>query len=90
MEALKTESVSDYELDKVNNKYESGVVFGEINAMNKAMNLGYYEMLGDLELINREVEIHNSVTKEEIRDAAQKIFRREKCSTLMYLKNNGN
>lgn len=85
---LKNSDVSDYELEKVCNKYEAEVLFGELNVMNKAMNLGYYEMLGDAALANGEVERHNSVTKSEIRRCADKLLRREKSSTLLYLSEN--
>lgn len=66
---LQTEPVGKYELDKVKNKFESGVIFGELNVMNKAMNLGFYTLLGDLSLINRELNIYRSVTAEQIIDA---------------------
>ena len=46
--------------------------------MNKAMNLGFYEMLGDLPLINREVEIYRSVTAETAADFCRRTFRPEK------------
>jgi predicted Zn-dependent peptidase len=84
LEALKTEEVGGYELEKIQNKFEAGVIFGEINVMDKAMNLGFYEMLGDLSLINREVEIHRSVSAAEIRALARSLFVPEKSSTLIY------
>ncbi len=84
LEGLKETPAGDYEMEKVMNKFESGVVFGEINVMNKAMNLGYYEMLGDADLINREVLEHRSVTPEEILSEARRVFRPENCSTLIY------
>ena len=52
--------------------------------MNKAMNLGYYEMIGDLGLINREVDIYRSLAREEVADFSQRIFRTENSSTLIY------
>ena len=84
LEYLKTGEIADYELEKMQNKFESGVIFGEINVMNKAMNLGFYEMLGDIELINREVDIHRSVTKDQIRKEAESLFVPERSSTLIY------
>ena len=84
LELLKTGEISDYELEKMQNKFESGVIFGEINVMNKAMNLGFYEMLGDVGLINREVDIHRSVTKEDVQAEAKSLFVPEKSSTLIY------
>ena len=82
--ALKHLDISNYELEKVKNKFEANTLFGEINVMNKAMNLGYYAMLGDLSLINREVEIYRSLDASDIHDFAQRIFTPENSSTLIY------
>ena len=84
MADLQRNNISDYELEKVKNKFEANTLFGELNVMNKAMNLGYYEMIGDLSLINREVEIYRSLTSGDISDFASRIFRKENSSTLIY------
>lgn len=84
IEDLKRGNISDYELEKVKNKFEANTLFGEINVMNKAMNLGYYSMIGDMSLINREVEIYRSLSKEEVADFSQRIFTAENSSTLIY------
>lgn len=83
-EELQRGNISDYELEKVKNKFEANTLFGEMNVMNKAMNLGYYEMTGDLALINREVEIYRSLQRKNIADFAKRIFRAENSSTLIY------
>ena len=41
-------------------------------------------MLGDLELINREVDRYRAVTDEEIRSFSSRTFRPENSSTLIY------
>ena len=84
IDKLKGGEISDYELEKVKNKFEANTLFGELNVMNKAMNLGYYEMIGDLGLINREVDIYRSLAREEVADFSQRIFRTENSSTLIY------
>ena len=84
LERLKTEPVGDYELEKVNNKFESGVIFGELNVMNRARNMGFYEMLGDIDMMNREVELHASVGKDDIMAASRKLFVPGNSSTLIY------
>ena len=81
---LQSIEVKEYELEKVKNKFEANVIFGELNVMNKAMNLGFYTMLNDLPLINREVEIYRSITKEQIISQAKELFRKESSSTLIY------
>lgn len=84
IEALQTAPAGAYELEKVKNKFEANTLFGELNVMNKTMNLGFYEMLGDLELINREVERYRAVGVEQIRDFSRRTFRPENSSTLLY------
>ncbi|MBQ8471088.1 MAG: insulinase family protein [Alistipes sp.] len=84
LEVLKEQPATPYELEKVKNKFEANTLFGELNVMNKAMNLGYYAFLGDLELINREVAQYRSITPERIFDFSQRTFRAENSSTLIY------
>jgi predicted Zn-dependent peptidase len=81
---LQNDHVGDYELEKVKNKFEAETIFGELNVMNKAMNLGFYEMLGDLDLINREVALYRSFTAERLADEARATFAAEHSSTLIY------
>jgi predicted Zn-dependent peptidase len=76
--------VGDYELEKVKNKFESETIFGELNVMNKAMNLGFYEMLGDLPLVNRELELYRSFSADRLAAEARATFRPERSSTLIY------
>lgn len=87
LENIKKELVTDYELQKVQNKFEVNTIFGELNVMNKAMNLCYYQMIGNIEYINQEIERYKSVTKEKIAVTAQKLFVKERSSTLIYNSN---
>lgn len=82
---LKDEHVLDYELEKVKNKNESTLEFSEISILNKAMNLAYYELLGDVNLINTEIEQYSAVTLEDIKKQSNSLFRKENSSTLIYL-----
>ena len=84
IEALKREAATAYELEKVKNKFEANTLFGELNVMNKAMNLCYYEFLGDLELVNREIDDYRSIDTERIFDFVKRTFRPENSSTLIY------
>ena len=77
-------NISEYELEKVKNKFEANMLMGEINVMNKAMNLGFYAMTGNLELINKEADIYRSITREEVAEFATKTFTVENSSTLIY------
>ena len=77
-------NISDYELEKVKNKFEANMLMGEINIMNKALNLSFYEMVGDIALINSEAEIYRSLTREEVMDFASRCFDTNNSSTLIY------
>lgn len=83
LEKLKHEPVESYELEKVKNKFEANTLYGELNVMNKALNLGYYSMLDNLPLINEEQAVFRAVSAQEITATAQKLFLREKSSTLI-------
>ncbi len=82
--ALQNTEVPLREMEKVKNKFEANTLFGELNVMNKALNLGFYEMLGDLDLINREVSLYRAIDAERIRACCRRIFRPENNSTLVY------
>jgi len=88
LDKLKNELVNDAELQKVKNKTESTIAFEDMSVMNRANSLAYYELLGDAELMNRELEKYNSVTSEEIREESKNIFREENSSTMYYHSNN--
>lgn len=82
------EQISEDELTKVKNKIESYLVFGETNVLNRAMNLAYFEMLGDANGVNKEIEKYTSVTGKQMHNIAADVFRKENCSTLRYFSKN--
>ena len=82
---IKNELVSDYELRKVKNKIESSLMFSEMKNLNKAMNLAYYELLGDAAMLNKEIDKYEEITQQQLINTARKIFSDENCSTLYYL-----
>lgn len=84
---IATELVSETELTKVKNKSESIMVFAEMSLLDKAMNLAYYELLGDANLLNVEINKYLNITAEQIQQVAKQTFVREKSSTLYYLAN---
>ncbi len=86
LQKIITEKISDYEMEKVKNKFESNRQFSEINYLNKATDLAYYELLGDVELINQEVEKYRAVTQADIVRVATDLFKPENCSTMYYCK----
>lgn len=87
IEAFKSEELSELEVTKVKNKAESTLVFSEMELLNRAMNLAYAEMLGDVSLVNQELAKIRSVGPEDILAAAKKVLRKENVSVLRYKSN---
>lgn len=81
---LQAVQVSDYELEKVKNKYESNFKIEEIGVMNKAMNIAYYELVSSAEDINLEVARYRNVNAQDIIDTAKELFNVNNCSTIRY------
>jgi len=84
IQKLVIDKVSETELEKVQNKIESNLEFSSMTALNKAMNLSYFELLGDAAMINQEERKYRQVTIENIMVTASEIFRPNNCSTLCY------
>jgi predicted Zn-dependent peptidase len=88
LDKLKNELVAETELQKVKNKTESTIAFEDMSVMNRANSLAYYELLGDAELMNRELEKYNSISATEMLTESQQIFRDENSNTMYYYSNN--
>lgn len=88
LEKIKNELVSEAELQKVKNRTESLMAFEDISLTNRANSLGLYELLGDAQLMNTELEKYQAVTTTDIRNESRTIFSENNCSTLYYLSNN--
>ncbi|HMO40663.1 MAG TPA: pitrilysin family protein [Saprospiraceae bacterium] len=88
LEMLKTQPIPDAELQKLQNKVESTLAFSETSVLNKAINLAFFELLGDANLINEEAQLYRDVTPADIQRLAQQILAEANCSELIYLKKN--
>ncbi len=71
-------------LQKVKNQAESSHVFGQVELLNRAMNLAFAAALGDANLVNKELTMLNAVTTTDVNTAAHKILQQSNCSTLYY------
>lgn len=84
LEKMKTVPVSEQELEKVKNRYESERIFNNINYLNVATNLAFFELTGKAEDINKEVGKYRAVTAEQIQATSARCFVPENCSILYY------
>ncbi len=86
LELLQSKPVDQRELVKMKNTIESSLVFSEISGLNKAITLGFFEMLGDAGRSNKEGEIYQSITVEDLGRVCNTIFRKDNCSIVYYQK----
>ncbi|MFN8310759.1 MAG: pitrilysin family protein [Chitinophagales bacterium] len=78
-------TITEKELEKVKNKMEAYLTFGETNVLNRAMNLAYFEMLGNAASINEELPKILGVSLHDLQRVSTTLFRKENCSTIHYL-----
>ncbi len=86
LEKLKAEGPDPVEMEKVKQMTEAAIKFSEISIADKAMNLSYYATLGDVEIVNHQLEDYYAVTAEHIRQEARRVFREENSVVLYYSK----
>lgn len=70
---IQTELISERDFQKLQNKFENQYVNSNTSIEGIAENLAtYYLLYGDVNLINTEIEMYRSITREEIREVAKK------------------
>jgi predicted Zn-dependent peptidase len=81
---LTNDLLEEKEVQKVINKTESIICFEDMSIMNRAHSLAFYELLGDAQLMNTELEKYQAVTPAIIQATAQAIFTEQNRNTLYY------
>lgn len=84
IEKMKTNKVSDAELQKVKNKTESVIAFEDMSIMSRANSLAMYELLGDAQLMNTELEKYQEVTSADILEYSKTILDEANSNTIFY------
>ncbi len=84
IEKMKTNKVSDAELQKVKNKTESVIAFEDMSIMSRANSLAMYELLGDAQLMNTELEKYQEVTSTDILEYSKTILDEANSNTIFY------
>ncbi len=84
LDKIRTALIEEKELEKVKNKTEAALAFEDMSVMNRASSLASYELLGNANLINEELDKYHSITREDIRLQAQRIFDASNCNTIYY------
>jgi zinc protease len=72
------------ELTKVKNQAEATIEFGEVEVMNRAMNLAFAKLSGDANLVNEEISRIEQVTPGDIQRVAKIVLAEDNSNTLYY------
>lgn len=83
---LQTDLISETDFQKLQNKNENNYVNNNASIEGVAGNLAtYYLLYGDVNLINTEIEMYRSITREEIREVAKKYLNSNQRLILNYI-----
>lgn len=83
---VRSELISERDYTKLQNKFENRFVNSNSSIQGIANSLARnYMLYGDTELINKEIEIYRSITREEIREVAEKYLKPNQRVVIDYL-----
>ena len=83
---MQTDLISEKDFQKLKNQFENNFVNSNSSVEGIASSLATFNVLyGDTNLINTEIDIFRSITREEIRDVAKKYLNPNQRLTLEYL-----
>ena len=78
------DGATEEELEKVKNQAEASLEFGDVEVMNRAMNLAFATLSGDPDWVNQEARLISSVTLQDIKRMAGEVLRDENSSVMYY------
>jgi zinc protease len=84
VEDLVKQGPRDRELDKVKSKAAATLAFGEVEVLNRAMNLAFASLSGDASLVNKEADLTAGITSADVHRVANDILREENASVMYY------
>ena len=84
LQKIVAEGAKEEELEKVKNQAEASLEFGEVEVMNRAMNLAFATLSGDPDWVNQEAKLISSVTLADIKRVAGEVLRDENSSVMYY------
>ena len=86
IEKLKVDLISEREYEKLQNEFENSFINTNSSMSGIANSLASYYLLHDnVNLINERIDIYKSITKEEIRDVANKYLNKDSRAVIDYL-----
>ncbi|WP_126249238.1 M16 family metallopeptidase [Chitinophaga rhizosphaerae] len=88
LDKLRSELISERELQKVKNRVESMLAFEDMGLLSRANNLAFYELIGDAADMNTEFAKYEAVTVADIQEQARAIFSPANANTIHYYAGN--
>lgn len=82
LEEIKKKGFPSRKLNALKNKLSTAKEFQEQGLLNRSISLSLFELLGDANGINEEIEIYNRITNEDILGFANSILHKNNCSLL--------
>jgi predicted Zn-dependent peptidase len=83
---IQTDLISEKDFEKLRNQFESNFVSSNASIESIANSLAeYYTFYGNTNMINSQIDIYRSITREEIRAVAQKYLNPNQRLSLHYL-----
>ena len=86
LEQFVNSGIQEADLQRVKNQAESSLVFGEVEVLNRAMNLAMAANAGNVDFVNMEADHIAAVPLADLQFWADKLFVRGKKNTLLYRK----
>lgn len=87
IERIQNELITEKEYQTIRNKFENQFVNSNSSMEGIANSLAnYYLFYGDTNLINKEIEIYRSITREDIQRVARKYLNKNQRLEMDYLK----
>lgn len=84
IDKLIKDGIGTRELQKVKNQIESYSEYNDLDILNRATNLAFYEYMGNVDLINDELKSFMEISEEQIQEQARSLFVKEQSCTLFY------
>ena len=86
VDKIQTELISEKDFQKLQNQFESSFVSSNATIEGIANSLAeYYTFYGDTDLINKELDLYKSITREEIKSVAKLYLKSNQRLELYYL-----
>jgi len=84
LDAFLQQGATEEELTKVKNQAESTLEFGEVEVLNRAMNLAFGKLSGDANIVNEEGQKISAITLKDIQRVANQVLTESNANVLYY------